>query len=50
MTTTRAILLCMAVLALADGAVWEAVGIVGFVVALAMWPRGRGRRWWLIRL
>lgn len=50
MTVTRVVLLAMAVLALADGDVCEAVGIVGVVIALAMWPRGGGRRWWLIRL
>lgn len=45
MTWTRLILVLLALLALADGAVYEAIGIAVVVVVLAVrWPRGAGRR------
>jgi predicted Abi (CAAX) family protease len=53
MTFPRAVVLLCALAALADGAVWEAVFLVLFVVVLwVFWPAGVGRRpvpfriWW----
>lgn len=45
MTVVRAVLLACAVLALLDGAVWEAVGLAAFVLVMFLaWPGGWGRR------
>lgn len=45
MTVVRVVLLLCALLALLDGAVWECVGLVVFVLVLFLaWPEGVGRR------
>jgi hypothetical protein len=51
MTIVRGVLLAGALLALVEGAVWEAVGTVVFVAALFMFDRVFGRPrmvppWW----
>lgn len=50
MTVTRGVLLAGAVLALVEGAVWEAIGTVVFVAALFMFDRVFGPPrmvpWW----
>jgi hypothetical protein len=44
-TAFRGVLLLCALLALSDGAAWEAVGLVAFVVVLCVaWPGGAAQR------
>lgn len=51
MTFPRVVLIACAVLALVDGALWEAAGIAAFVVVLVLFfPDGVSPRPWPLRV